>query len=160
MLTMVLQISLFYSQNLQVQPKVTVHWRLHIKLNQVKSNRMKCFEPGEKTLRAEYTSSKFNPHKASSLESNLGRICGRRLLSLLRQSNSLSSDYSLPSGPTNTHFLKVVIYNGFVFTDYPCSAWTGVMRRLKCRGRVLANKEFDRCQRSICSDFLETNDNL
>lgn len=45
---MVLQISLFYSQNLQVQPKVTIHWRLQIKLNQVKSNRMKCFEPGEK----------------------------------------------------------------------------------------------------------------
>ena len=109
---------------------------------------------GKKTLRAEYTSSKFNPHKASS------RICGRRLLSLLRQSNSLSSDYSLPSGLTNTHFLKVVIYNGLVFTDYPRSAWTGVMRRLKCRGRVLANKEFNRCQRSICSDFLETNDNL
>ena len=43
---MVLQISLFYSQNLQVQPKVTIHWRLQIKLNQVKSNRMKFFVPG------------------------------------------------------------------------------------------------------------------
>lgn len=84
------------------------------------------------------------------------------MLSLLRQPYSLSHDYSLPSGPTNTHLIKVVIYGGFVFTDYPRGAWAGVMRRLKCRGRVLANKELDGCQgsTSTCSEFLKTNDNL
>lgn len=58
---MVLQISLFYSQNLQVQTKVTIHWRLQIKLNQVKSNRMKCFVPAGKNSESRVYKQQIQP---------------------------------------------------------------------------------------------------